>query len=59
MATWEMESCLPPHLIAEFEAGVSREVCDNTHAGGDQVLHTLSRKTKLNYYYNQNAKDNY
>ena len=44
-ATWESESCLPHHLIAEYEAGIIREVYNISHSGCGQIVHTLASKT--------------
>jgi hypothetical protein len=44
-ATWEPDSSLPHHLIAEYEAGIIREVNDISHSGCGQTVHTLVSKT--------------
>ena len=41
-STWEPESNLPPSLVAEFEAGILREVQKVTFSTGGQSVHTLS-----------------
>ena len=43
-ATWEPESSLPSQLIADYEAGVLREVHDITHMSCGQTVHTLASK---------------
>ena len=43
-ATWEPESSLPTDLVCEYESGLSREICEVTHHGGGQTVHTLVSK---------------
>ena len=41
-STWEPESNLPSTLVAEYEAGIVREVQKQTFTTGGQTVHTLS-----------------
>ena len=40
--TWEPESNLPQSLVAEYEAGILREIQKDTFTTGGQTVHTLS-----------------
>ena len=44
-ATWEPESSLPNHLIAEYDAGTAREMYDISYSGCGQIVHTLASQT--------------
>ena len=41
-STWEPESSLPPSLVADYEAGILREIQKETLTTGGQTVHTLS-----------------
>ena len=41
-STWEPESTLPPSLVADYEAGIVREIQKESFTTGGQTVHTLS-----------------
>lgn len=46
-STWEVTSCLPADLIAEYEGGVLRELVDDAFSSEGKTVHSLSSRPSL------------
>ena len=40
--TWELDSILPPSLVANYEAGIQHEIQKTSFSTGGQTVHTFS-----------------